>query len=276
MNILIGFFITFAVSALAITAMLLVRRRAPEGSYFTDGDRASGVFGVLASGFAILLGFIIFLAFTTYDASRGGAEVEAVTVAQQLETAQFFEPSVRADLTGELICYARYVAGPEWDQLSDGTLGDQINPWGAEMFETVRAVEPKTSREEAAYGKWLDQSTDRQAARQDRVHGATGVIPTPLWIVLFAISLVIFVYVLFFADSGEGKVTQSVLMGSVVFVIVTLLLLLQFLDNPYRPGVGSLKPLAMERTLRVIDEELEFVKFDRSTLPCDESGRAKA
>ncbi|HVJ99139.1 MAG TPA: hypothetical protein VNC41_20105 [Acidimicrobiia bacterium] len=276
MNILIGFFITLAVSALAITAMLLVRRRAPEGSYFTDGDRASGVFGVLASGFAILLGFIIFLAFTTYDASRGGAEVEAVTVAQQLETAQFFEPSVRADLTGELICYARYVAGPEWDQLSDGTLGDQINPWGAEMFETVRAVEPKTSREEAAYGKWLDQSTDRQSARQDRVHGATGVIPTPLWIVLFAISLVIFVYVLFFADSGEGKVTQSVLMGSVVFVIVTLLLLLQFLDNPYRPGVGSLKPLAMERTLRVIDEELEFVKFDRSTLPCDESGRTKA
>ena len=68
--------------------MLLVRRRAPEGSYFTDGDRASGVFGVLATGFAILLGLVVVLAFTSYDESRAGAEDEARLVVQQLETAQ--------------------------------------------------------------------------------------------------------------------------------------------------------------------------------------------
>jgi preprotein translocase subunit SecG len=55
--------------ALAVTAMLLVRRRAPDGSYFSDGDRASGVFGVLATGFSLVLGLIVFLAFTSYDDS---------------------------------------------------------------------------------------------------------------------------------------------------------------------------------------------------------------
>ena len=35
--------------------MLLVRRHAPDGSYFHDGDRAAGVFGVLATGFAVLV-----------------------------------------------------------------------------------------------------------------------------------------------------------------------------------------------------------------------------
>jgi hypothetical protein len=272
-NILIGFIITIVAVALAITAMLLVRRRAPEGSYFTDGDRASGVFGVLASGFAILLGFIVFLAFTTYDQSRAGAEEEAVTVAQQLETAQFFAAPVSNELTSELVCYARYVAGPEWDLLEDRSLGDQLNPWGVAMFTSLEGVEPKTASEEAAYSKWLDQSETRQQARQDRVHGAVGVIPTPLWIVLFAIALVVFVYVLFFADRGEGAVTQSMLMGSVVFIMVVLLLLLQFLDNPYRPGVGSLRPVAMERTLRIMDEAIESTDID-VTLPCDESGRS--
>ena len=58
----------------------------PEGSYFTDGDRASGVFGVLATGFSVLLGFIVFLAFTSYDQSRTGAETEALMVVQQVET----------------------------------------------------------------------------------------------------------------------------------------------------------------------------------------------
>ena len=62
--------VVVAAAAIAVGRMLLVRRQAPEGSYFGDGDRASGVFGVLATGFSVLLGFIIFLAFTSYDDAK--------------------------------------------------------------------------------------------------------------------------------------------------------------------------------------------------------------
>ena len=79
MRLLWAGLIVAAVAAVAITAMLLVRRRAPEGSYFEDGDRAAGVFGVLATGFAVLLGFVVFLAFESFDTSRSGAETEAQT-----------------------------------------------------------------------------------------------------------------------------------------------------------------------------------------------------
>ena len=92
--------------------MLVVRRRAPEGSYFADGDRASGVFGLLAGGFAIFAGFIIFLAFTSYDQSRSGGESEALTVVQQFETAELLPPSARRRLTGALVCYGRSVVLP--------------------------------------------------------------------------------------------------------------------------------------------------------------------
>ena len=43
--------------------MLAVRRVSPEGSWFADSDRAAGIFGVLATGFSVLLGFLIFLGF---------------------------------------------------------------------------------------------------------------------------------------------------------------------------------------------------------------------
>ena len=98
MNLVWGALVIIAVTAVAVTAMLLVRRSAPDGSYFADGDRASGVFGVLAAGFSILLGFIIFLAFTSYDQSRVGAETEALVLVQQVETAQLFP----ADTANEL------------------------------------------------------------------------------------------------------------------------------------------------------------------------------
>lgn len=260
-------------TAVTVAAMLLVRRRAPEGSHFSDGDRASGVFGVVATGFSVLLGFIVFLAFTSYDEARSGAEAEATIVAQQLQTAQYFPGEAPQELTGELTCYARSVAGAEWDALNDGSLGEAINPWGAEMFRTISAVDPQTSTEQSAYDRWMDQTVDREQARTDRVHGAEGIIPLPLWLVLFVISAVIFVYMLFFADPAEGKVTQGVLMGSVTVVISLLLLLLMFFDHPHGGGVGRLQPTAMERTLRLIDAQLEVAGLD-VTPPCDDRGTA--
>lgn len=273
MNLLWGFLVTAGVAALAISAMLLVRRRAPEGSYFKDGDRASGVFGVLATGFSVLLGFIIFLSFTSYDQARTGAETEALVVAQQVETAQFFSAEAQGDLTGGLVCYARFVINDEWPRMEAGTQGDTLNPWGVELFRTLKGVEPQSATEQSAYDKWLDQTSAREEARLDRVHGAVGVIPATLWIVLFFISGVIFVYMLFFADSGEGAVTQAVLMGSVTSVIVVMLLLLGSLDRPFTSGVGGLQPVAMERTLRIVDQALEAVGGN-VRIPCDAEGTA--
>src|SRR3954464_7042245 len=193
--------------------MLGVRRGAPEGSYFKDGDRASGVFGVLATGFSVLLGFIVFLAFTSYDNSRTGAEQEALVTAQQVETAQFLPYPASQELTGELVCYARNVVYDAWPQMEAGTLGDSINPWATSMFRTLRTVQPQSNSEQAAYSKWLDQTSDRESARSDRIHGAGGRTPPALWMVLFVISGVIFLYMLFFADSGEGAFTQAMLLG---------------------------------------------------------------
>ena len=259
MNIVWAAVIVATATAVAVAAMLAVRRRAPEGGYFTDGDRAAGIFGVLATGFSVLLGFLIFLGFESYDASRSGAETEALTVAQQIQTAQFLPAEVGADLTGELVCYARSVIHGEWDRMEDGSLGEDINPWGVAMFGTLQAVELGSPNQEAAYGKWLDQTSAREEARQDRIHGAAGLMPTPLWIALFFISAIVFVYIFGFADSGERAWVQGLFIGSVVAVIVTMLLLLAFLDDPFRGGVGGLQPVAMERTVLLIDQQLAVI-----------------
>src|SRR4051794_2767912 len=255
MNLLRAALVIVACASAAIAAILVVRRRAPDGSYFHDGDRASGVFGVLATGFSVLLGLVVVLAFTSFDASRAGAETEALTVSQQFETAQFMPPQARGRLAGELVCYGRSVVGEEWPRMESGTQGDAVNPWGIALFRTLKTIEPRTASEQTAYDKWLDQRTDREAARNARIHGAVGVIPTPLWIVLFVIAGLIFAFMLFFADSGEPALVQATLIGSVAVAITAILMVIAFLDSPFRPGVGSLRPVAMQRTLRVLDEE---------------------
>jgi hypothetical protein len=271
MSLLWGIGILVVANGLAITAMLLVRRGAPDGSYFADGDRASGVFGVLAGGFAIFAGFIIFLAFTSYDESRTGAEAEALTLVQQFETAQLLPPAVRDRLSGELVCYGRAIVHQEWPQMEKGGGGDTINPWAVALFRTLRLASPTNPTEQSAFDKWLDQTSDREEGRSDRLHGAEGIIPTSIWVVLSLIAGVVFAFMLFFADSGEGRGTQAMLMGSATTVIALTLIAINALDNPYRDAVGRIEPVAMERSL-VILGEARAVLNDEDALPCDAGG----
>jgi hypothetical protein len=271
MSLLWCIVILLAVNVVTIAAMLLVRRRAPEGSRFKDGDRASGVFGVLAGGFAIFAGFIIFLAFTSYDQSRSGGEAEALAVVQQFETAELLQDNVRDRLTGEIVCYGRSVVHQEWPRMEDGRGGDTINPWAVALFRSLRLVNPTSASEGSAFDKWLDQTADREEARRDRLHGAEGIIPDSIWLVLFLIAAVVFAFMLFFADSGEGAGAQAMLMGSATTVIALTLFAINALDNPHRDALGRITPVAMERSLRILDRERAVVN-ERAPLPCDARG----
>jgi hypothetical protein len=154
--------------------------------------------------------------------------------------------------------------------MESGGRSDGLNPWTVVMFRTLKTSEPQSASQQAAYAKWLDQRSDRQGARTDRLHGAQGVIPTPLWVVLFLSALVIFGFMLLFADSGERAFVQATMMGCVAVVITSTLLLLWFLDNPFHAGVGGLKPTAMERTLEIVDQGQ--VVSAEIKLPCDSDG----
>jgi hypothetical protein len=273
MTIIVSVLVLLLTVAIAVAALLFVRRSAPEGGYFNDSDRAAGVFGVLATGFAVLLGFIVFLAFASHDQSRSGAETEALLVAQLFETAQFLPGEAPAHLGGQLTCYGRYVVHREWPLMEDGELGDELNPWGIALFQTLTSVEPEANSEQSAYDKWLDQTSDREQARQDRVHGAEGIIPATLWIVLFLCAAVIFVYMLFFADSGERAFIQALQIGTVAAVITATLLLINFLNNPFHSGLGGLRPVAMERSLNILEVQVADIA-DSGEPPCSPEGDA--
>jgi hypothetical protein len=266
-NLLLSTAIVIASVVIAVTGFLLFRRRAPKGGFFKDGDRAAGVFGVLATGFAVLLGFVIFLAYTSYDNARSGAEQEATDVIQQFETAQLLPRGESEKLGGELVCYGRAVAHIEWPRLQAGD-PPSFNPWRIPLYRTFQTVVPRT-----AYSKWLDQTFDREQARIDRVKAGRGIIPGPLWVILLVSAGLVIAYGLFFVDPDEGKVPQAMIAATLAAMVATSLLVIRFLDNPYHRGYGSLKPDAIERVLQQIELTTKQTGLV-VTIPCDAGGRA--
>jgi hypothetical protein len=76
---------------------------------------------------------------------------------------------------------------------------------------------------------------------------------------------------LFFADPTELKRSQAMLVGSATTIVVVTLLAIFALDNPYRPGLGSIQPVAMERSLGILDQARADLGIT-GDIPCDEQG----
>lgn len=138
------------------------------------------MFGVLAGGFAIFAGFIIFLAFTTYDQSRSGGEAEALGVIQQFETAELLPAAVHDRLTGEIVCYARSVVHQEWPQMQDERGGDTINPWAIALFRTLKLTHPRSASEQAK-GQSASISARVESTRAANVANRQGQIDVALF-----------------------------------------------------------------------------------------------
>ena len=192
---------------------------------------------------------------------------------QQYETAQFLAPVTRDRLAGELVCYGRSVVSQEWPGMESGDLDNTINPWGLTLFRTIHSANPATAVQETAFAKWLDQTSDREEARRDRVHGATGITPTTIWIVLFLSAAIVFAFMLFFADPAELKRSQAMLIGSAVTVVSVTLLAIYALDNPYRPIPEAFAPSQWSARSRFSGRHAK-PSATRSEIPCDDQGVA--
>ena len=225
----------------------------------------------MATGFSVLLGFVVYLAFTTYDtalarrADRGDRRDPAVR-----DGAAVAEPA-SASLGGELICYGRTVVYVRSGRSCRQGMSSAFNPWGVQLFRTLTTVVPKTAVEQAAYSKWLDQTSDREQARLDRISPGNGVIPGPLWLILFVTGGLVALYAFLFTDPDEHWLPQTVIAGSLAAMLAVSLLVIQFLNNPYTTGNGSIKPTEMEHALSEIADASAKLGIHPRT-PCDATG----
>jgi hypothetical protein len=258
------------INAATVGVMLVVRRRAPEGSYFHDTQQAAGVFTVAGTAYAVLLAFVFLLAFQSYNSARSSAEQEGTAVTAMYHDADSFPPPFRAQLHAELLCYARSVIHEEWPAMADGHSSPVTQGWLDRLDQTFAASNPRTPKQTNADVNWTTLATQRMEGRRGRLEQAEPLIPSLVWILLVVGSLVVVVFVVLFADRRERSWVQAMLMLSVTTIIVAGLLMVKFFDDPYEDVAGSITPATMQRTLTT----LALVPGDVvRTPPCDVSGR---
>jgi hypothetical protein len=258
--------------AAMVTVMLTLRRVSPAGGHFRVPDHASGVFGFLGAGFAIMLGFVVLLTFEGYSNAKSKSEDEANAVFEQYQVSELFQPQPRRErIQAELVCYARSVVRLEWPAMKHGDRSAVTDGWAETLEREVPASHIVSMREDVAYQQWFERTSTRDDARRQRLLEATNVLPTLLWVMLILAAVGVVGFVFLYADPQERLLGQIVFSAGVTAVVVTSLLAVALLASPFQNENGSVKPSSMSYTLRLIHDEAaqEGVAL---RLPCDQRG----
>jgi hypothetical protein len=258
-----------AAVAFGVALMYVVRRKARTEYLIANPEPLSGIFGVVGTAFAVLLAFVVLVAFQSYADGRGGAEDEAGAVVEMFRTGRFF-PAQRSKLQGELECYARSVVHDEWPAMRHREHGALVDDWIVGMRSTIENLEVRTPAQQAAFEHLLEQRDERASGRRDRLAEAEPVVPAPVWFILVLGGAITIFGVALFADRRERFLVQGGPMAMVSALVAASLLLVWFLDHPYENKSGSIKPVEMRRSLEMMHNEQPGV-----SPPCDVRGRPR-
>jgi len=270
MNLPLAVIIVVAAAAVALLLMAVVRRQG-SGRLLAEATRGTPMIMMVSTAFAVLLAFVTFASFQTYNGAKGGARSEAVAVMEMFRTAALFPPQERDALRADFICYGRAVASQEWPAMRAGGSSPVVERWIAAYRDAFGNLGLQSPREQIALQEVLAEARNRTDGRRERLAQATSSVPLPLWVVLMLGGGVAVALQLSMADRRERFAVQGAMIAGVAAVVAAGLVLVYFLDHPYQRHTGDIAPVEMRETLVMMHAQAPG--FD---LPCRLDGRPSA
>ena len=241
--------IIFGVAAVSVAGMLIVRRRAPAGTFFEDPIPAGAVYTVAGTAYMVIVAFVFFVAFESYGGAKADAEEEATATLAMFHAVGPFSPEDRALLQEQVVCYAQEVITDGWPAMREGHGSPVVDARVTALEESAEKIQVRGDKQLAAYDHWFALNEERRKGRQGRIAEAEGLVPPVVWLILIIGAVVVIASVGFFADSRESPVAQAAMIAAIAIIVASGLILVRFLDKPYEDNSGSIKPTAMQRTL---------------------------
>jgi len=253
MNLPLAILGVVTAGAFAVLLMAVVRRLAV-GPLLAEPACGTPVIMMVSTGFAVLLAFVTFSAFQTFNGAKSGARSEAVAVLEMFRTAALLPPQERDGLRSDFICYSRAVASWEWTEMGRGGRSALVERWIASYRDRFNQLGLRSTREQLGFQELLAEARARTDGRRERLTEATPSVPGPLWFVLVLGGCVAVGLQLSMADRRERLLVHGTMIAGVAAVVTAGLLLVYFLDHPYQQHLGRVTPTEMRQSLTMMSD----------------------
>src|SRR3954454_14093346 len=254
---------------------LLVRRSLAKRPVTAGQDSAEGIpltdlLSPVRILVALVLAFVLFQTFSSYQDASDAANDEASAVSTEAVPAALLPSPTGADLVGLLRCYVRAVAGPGWGSLEESRHTSSISDDTDARVAAAVAQAQEAGISQALVGDVVAAERARAAARRVRLAEAAPSVPAIVTALLIGCVVITVASTAAFADRRIRPSLRWTLLGVTTLIFTASLLVILDLDRPFG-GLARIDPTAM----RTVEEQIGATSFGANP-PCDVSGASIA
>src|SRR5262245_53765455 len=193
----------FAVNAVAVTGLLLVRRRINHAALARYNNVASAVFSIVGTLFTVLLAFVVIVVWESRDKADERAALEAGILGDLMRDAGLFPDPERTELRNELREYGQAVIDEEWPAMVKGESSSHVWDVLNRLFESFSRLKPTIPREVNFHSQMLTRLNELSDHRRLRLLSADSKVPPLLWAVLIIGALITVGFSYFLGVEGD-------------------------------------------------------------------------
>mgnify|MGYP001610597547 CR=1 FL=1 len=233
--------------AFSVTGLLIVRRYVPNHRLKTHHDIAGPIFATLGVVYAVLLAFVVVIAWQSFNESNVNVEKEANRLTDLVRDSGPFAQPFKDEMNKLASEYTRSVIDDEWKTMARG----ESSPRTREVVRKIEALydgySPRTDTERIFFAESIRKLNELCELRRSRlIDSKIGIHPV-LWLVLIlgAITTISFTY-FFGSENFNAQIMMVVLLSTLLALILFTILVFDF---PFTGDV-SVSPQAFKEMLK--------------------------
>ena len=211
-----------------VFSVWLIRRVVPATRDGFHAEISSGMLGVVAAVFGLMLAFVIIIAYQNFLDADANAGQEADALASIVRDSAVFPEPGGSNVRRAVGSYVHSVVTTEWPRMRDGHDSDVARGGLDGIYAAFRTVEPRSAAQIAFYDDAVRQLNNSLDARRNRIQTATGGLPGDIAVLILFSSLVIVAYAVlvgspnfWFHVLGPAAVAAVIAVSLVVLVDLT-------------------------------------------------------
>ena len=230
-------------TAVAMCGPVLVRRQVDLARLTTNNEIAGFKFATVGVIYAVLLAFAVIAVWEKFSEAEEMVTKEAGAAATLYRLAAGSEPEAAA-AKAALNNYLTLAIDRDWPMMAKEKESRDVTRALDGLYAAILRLPETGVRKSATLAEMLKQLDEITESRRTRLHLATGIVPTMLWVVLCCGAVMTIGFTFFFGTKNLGaQITMTGILSVIVFM--GILVIVSF-DHPFTGPVHvNAEPLQM-------------------------------
>ena len=239
---ILGAIIVAAFLVFAVGGLFIIRAFIPFHRVKPHNDVAGFIFATIGVIYAVLLAFMVIVAWQAFDQANSNLVKEANYLGDLARDAVAFPPAFQVKVNSAVLNYMN-ASIEEWPLLARGEWSPKVQKLSGNLYRLYANFTPRTETEKIFLAESVQKRNQAGELRRLRLYNARSGIHPILWFVLIAGGLITIAFTMFF---GTENFLPHLMMSSLLAILIALVLFtIMAMDFPFAGDV-AIKPEPFE------------------------------